>query len=49
MSDGDFPAGTVHEHPPAKARIESLSRKISHAMEQPSPWATTTEPKSSKY
>ena len=35
-----FPGGLVVKNPPANAG----DRKIAHAMQQLSPWATTTEP-----
>ena len=44
----DFPGGTVVKNPPANAGdnagFKPWSGKISHAVEQPSPCATTTEP-----
>ena len=42
-----FPGGAVVKNPPANAEengFEPWSRKIPHAVEQPSPCATTTEP-----
>ena len=45
----DFPGGTVDKNPPVSAgeMVWSLVQedwKIPHALEQLSPWATTTEP-----
>ena len=43
----DFPGGSVVKNPPANAgenRFDPWSRKVPHAVEQLSPWATTTEP-----
>ena len=46
-SMGGFPGGPVVKNPPANARdivlIPSPGTKISHALGQPSPCATTTE------
>ena len=44
----DFPGGAVDENLPAKAGdrglIHAWSGKVSHAVDQGSPWATTTKP-----
>ena len=42
---GDVPGGTMDKNPPANGGdTGSLVRMIPHAVEQPSLWATTTEP-----
>ena len=46
-NSGDFPGSTVVKNPPANAGghgFDPWSWKISHAAEQLSPCATTTEP-----
>ena len=48
----DFPGGAVVKNPPANAGghwFDPWSGKISHAAEQLSPWATTTEPACHNY
>ena len=45
----DFPGGAVVKNPPANAGFEPWSGKIPHAVEQPSLYATTTEPAHHNY